>query len=987
MNKKTKSIKQIFILAMLCTMLFQCVIFVIAIIWGGILSRVTDYSYDPLIETTNRRKTAVEEQLNGCSGMLLNYNNNIKNKLQNVSSKYNAPISQLLSDPVAKNELFAAVSDEIKGLASNDEISGSFVILDYNKDITLEPVDALYLRNINGSNTNSICLAIGSEGFIQSMNISRYSFWRNQLSFVEMDRSDFYTEPLRLGEAYKDVATENLGYWSYVYDINNSGQPCIAFSIPLRDSAGTTYGVVGIEISKAKIDALIPYLELNSKGMGSYILAGAEKENSDSFTIVSSTGERFNKINMFKENFSFDRDANAYGAYTIKPEAKIMGKLYSTKNVLDINQNAEYDKHVWILSGAVEGLYLLELIHDLKFRLIVFFGVTLILSLGFILLFTNLFTKPINRFVQAVKEITPSNLKTPDPIFVAEFNELGQSIESLTKDLSDFSAKASLIINMAGVPVGAFEYDRSSNVVFCTDMALDILKIDNEENKLFVPRDIFEQKMAVFLRNIEPNIDKIYKTNTEGENRWLHIKTALNNGRILGTIRDVTAETLAEQERIHNLEHDNLTGLINRDIFYERVHTKISARRMGVFGLMVINLDGVSAINKEYGTITGDYYIKAAGETLGKFKNPTTLVTRSAGDEFNVFMGCRTVEHVRELAQTIFEEVSRCGVESRGEDIMIKMSVGVSVYPGDTTDIDTLLRYAEFAMNTVKSSGKNNIAFFKAEDYNTYIAGMETKKDISKMIENMDIAYAYQPIVDTTTGDIYGYEALMRPNGHFSPEVILNYAAENNLNYLIEKTTWFNSLEGYTSQVDCLSPRKIFINSIPSQLLTSEDIEFIESRYGSYLDNIVLEVVESEQIDKNVLSVKRDLTQRWNCMVAIDDYGSGYSNDNTLISVKPNLIKLDMELVTGIEEDSDRQSLVKNIVSYAHNRNIKVLAEGIETKEQMYTLLSIGVDLLQGFYLARPDVIVAENIDLRVKDEILNYDPNDMFKANVGLTL
>lgn len=205
--------------------------------------------------------------------------------------------------------------------------------------------------------------------------------------------------------------------------------------------------------------------------------------------------------------------------------------------------------------------------------------------------------------------------------------------------------------------------------------------------------------------------------------------------------------------------------------------------------------------------------------------------------------------------------------------------------------------------------------------------------------------------------------------------------------YAVEKSTWVNALKDYTKQVDCLSPKKLFINSIPNQLLSDEDLATIEKDFDGYLDNIVLEILENEQTVGDFIEKKREIKNRWNCLLALDDFGSGYANENSLLTIKPDLIKLDLDLVANIDKDADRQSLVKNIVGYAHNRDIKVLAEGIENREQMNILLSLDVDLLQGFYLAKPNETVLTAIDERIKNEIITYDPNDMFYANVALRM
>ncbi|MBO5561781.1 MAG: EAL domain-containing protein, partial [Firmicutes bacterium] len=314
---------------------------------------------------------------------------------------------------------------------------------------------------------------------------------------------------------------------------------------------------------------------------------------------------------------------------------------------------------------------------------------------------------------------------------------------------------------------------------------------------------------------------------------------------------------------------------------------------------------------------------------------------------------------------------------------------GVAWYPNNAKTVEELLSYAEFASKSASEfSGRNLVQQFSPEAYKEYLNKQKKHAVIAEMLEKYEINYAYQPIIDTSNGEIYGYEALMRPKAEgITPGDVMEYAASNDAFYAVERTTWLNALKGFSQQVDFLSPKKVFINSIPNQLLIDQDIAILEEKYGNYLDNVVLEILENEQTDNDFIEKKRALKEKWGCLLALDDFGSGYANENSLLTIKPDLIKLDLDLVANIDEDADRQSLVKNIVGYAHNRNIKVLAEGIETREQMNILLSLDVDLMQGFYLAKPNEVAIESIDPKVKEELISFDPNDMFTANVALRM
>ena len=150
---------------------------------------------------------------------------------------------------------------------------------------------------------------------------------------------------------------------------------------------------------------------------------------------------------------------------------------------------------------------------------------------------------------------------------------------------------------------------------------------------------------------------------------------------------------------------------------------------------------------------------------------------------------------------------------------------------------------------------------------------------------------------------------------------------------------------------------KVFINSIPNQTLTEEDIAQIEGRFGDLLHNIVIELTEEEKPDERSTIHKQRFAERWGAELALDDFGTGYNGDAVLLSLTPSYLKIDMSIVQGIDKDEYRQKLLENLLSYARMQHIKVIAEGVETSGEMKILIASGVDYLQGFYLGSPNPV------------------------------
>ena len=219
--------------------------------------------------------------------------------------------------------------------------------------------------------------------------------------------------------------------------------------------------------------------------------------------------------------------------------------------------------------------------------------------------------------------------------------------------------------------------------------------------------------------------------------------------------------------------------------------------------------------------------------------------------------------------------------------------------------------------------------------------------------------FALQPILEVRTGSVYGYELLMRslvPEFN-SPQDILRLAHAQSKLSKIERMTYFKALETF-SRLDregqFKGHERAFINSIASQCMSEEEEAAFAAQYGSYLPRMVMEVTENEPYEHTFTAHKIEATKRTGGLVALDDFGTGYNSERLLIDLAPDIVKVDISIIHGIDQDADRQSLLNHLISYAHDRGILVLAEGVETLREMEYVVTQGVDLLQGYFIARP---------------------------------
>ena len=242
-----------------------------------------------------------------------------------------------------------------------------------------------------------------------------------------------------------------------------------------------------------------------------------------------------------------------------------------------------------------------------------------------------------------------------------------------------------------------------------------------------------------------------------------------------------------------------------------------------------------------------------------------------------------------------------------------------------------------------------------------------------QLVSRNEFLYNFQPIVNAKNGEIFAYEVLMRTADDIGlkPLEVLKYAEISNMLYNVERSTFFNALKYYKENIEKFGGKKIFINSIPSVILPDSELSKLQSLYADISENIVVEILENDDDDGSTIAAFDNLRNILNCNIAVDDYGSGYSNDMKVLNNNPNFIKIDMSLITSIDTDSKKQLLVSNLIKFGKKYNIKILAEGVETKEELAKVIELGVDLIQGFYTARPAKEVIPAIDKEISEYII----------------
>lgn len=252
---------------------------------------------------------------------------------------------------------------------------------------------------------------------------------------------------------------------------------------------------------------------------------------------------------------------------------------------------------------------------------------------------------------------------------------------------------------------------------------------------------------------------------------------------------------------------------------------------------------------------------------------------------------------------------------------------------------------------------------------------LREQKEVERILDENLFIYHFQPIVNTIDGSIVSYEALMRSGTDWKipPLQILKHASRLGRMSDVEKATFSNILEIVGNYMNVFSDRKIFINSIPGCDMEEQDRKKIQSLLEEYSGIAVIELTEQEELQDEELANLKENYESLGVQLALDDYGTGYSNVSNLLRYMPGIVKIDRSLLTEIQGSQQKQHFVRDVIEFCHSNNILALAEGVETSEEMKTVIRLGADLIQGYYTGRPSENLVDAIDDKVRQEISHY--------------
>jgi diguanylate cyclase (GGDEF)-like protein len=495
------------------------------------------------------------------------------------------------------------------------------------------------------------------------------------------------------------------------------------------------------------------------------------------------------------------------------------------------------------------------------------------------------------------------------------------------------------------------------------------------------------------LRTVAPDIPVVVLTGNNDERIGLQalqsgaqdylVKGEVDRHHLSRSIR-YAIERMQADQRIHFLAfHDPLTELANRAMFADHLrlaladsHLRAPHIGVGILGdgpevpaapaVLIIDLDHFKVVNDSLGHSSGDLLLRAVANRLRAVVRPSDTVARLGGDEFAVLCNGTTAQQVTAVAQRVID-VLLAPVILDGVEAFVGASVGVAVAPAGSTDGDGLLRDADIAMYRAKAAGRGRFVVFQEHMRTVIRARHATGNALHRALERDEFRLVYQPEVNLRTGRICGLEALLRweepARGLLAPAEFLPSAEESGLIVPIGAWVLGTALEQASRWADSFPERGLLtmaVNLSGRQVIEPDIVDVVagalaKAHVPPQAVCLCLEITESVLLeDLEVMSRRLTALKALGVKIAVDDFGTGYSSLNYLQRLPVDVLKIDRTFVAGLGQGEKDLAIIGSLIDMGRRMHLTLVAEGVETAEQLAVLRELGCDVAQGFHMARP---------------------------------
>ncbi len=465
------------------------------------------------------------------------------------------------------------------------------------------------------------------------------------------------------------------------------------------------------------------------------------------------------------------------------------------------------------------------------------------------------------------------------------------------------------------------------------------------------------------------------------------------NGEVvhyLGVFSETPENKLADQAITHLAFYDPLTDLPNRTLFDDRLKQAISQseRNNQMLAVLFLDLDRVKVLNDSLGHVIVDMILKGVAQRLKLCLREGDTVARMGGDEFMIILpGVKGIEDISTITEKILDSL-KPAFQFNDHELYITTSIGISIFPMDSDDPDTLLKNADTALNRAKQLGRNNYQLFTPSMKEEITQQVALEQDLRRGLEKEEFVIHYQPQVNIMTGEIVGVEALVRWNHNSSglvyPKDFINGAEETGLIIALGEWVLRKACEQTKKWMDANLPRLKLSVNLSARQFEQRDLVYMIERIladtGLPPNNLELEITESVIMQQvgNAFAIPHTL-KAMGLRLAIDDFGTGYSSLNYLRRIPVNTLKMDRSFIQDLADTGNDGAIVSAVIALGHGLDLSVTAEGVETEDQFEFLKAHKCDGMQGYLFS--GALPAENLENLLRNKTIFRE--DLLFANI----
>ncbi len=555
--------------------------------------------------------------------------------------------------------------------------------------------------------------------------------------------------------------------------------------------------------------------------------------------------------------------------------------------------------------------------------------------------------------------------------------DTNKSYEIVRREL-DTLVRKNENIDIVTAKIKSERVNSQKNFKLLYDNSSDIITLNDFLKAISISRDEFNRLINSSKK--EEHFEFEYSVKDEGIEKFIRAYAhIISDNRVDIILTDITYERSGDITYQVDEGIDPLTGLINRNNYKKEIKKLIDDYRFSYGVFLFIDINEFQSYNKMYGHEFGDEVIKSFAAKLKGYNDEKTIVFRFVADQFGVY---RHGFNKRSDMEPFLDDIkTRLTINTLINDIEVNLtcSIGISILSFDVATEDGLYKYAEFAMQEAKKIRKpleTTLNYFNKTEYDKYKKINKKQLRLQKVIDERKYYSVFQPIVYLEDMSLYGVEGLTRIQDRTYRSVFdfLDIAKEKGLEDYVSMKFGANVYKDY---INCsLSDKvKIFINvnftddnkqqdKYNKELMEELNYIGVDIKNINNFSSIVVELSErtSYNVDESIEKILNRYKSK-NIQIAIDDFGTGYANESLILKMKPDIVKLDKQLISNIDKDDYTKTVTTNIITMLKKLGVKIVAEGIETKEELDFVRALGVDFGQGYYIQKPTKIEEIKLD------------------------